>query len=249
MHRSRWCTYHVYLPYLIHLQRIYEFTTSGEFMPRNDLMRIAGYELCQIESPANQMCANAIYLAGGWGSDQIDGEQISDILSYSPASSSIFQLAHYGQEVNSGDFERFDFGLRSNMARYSTISPPEYDISRITSSVALHYSDNDWLAAVKDVDKFANKLPNMLGKFRVPDAKFNHMDFCWGKGAKEQVYDRVIDLMVHNAMGEEYIKAQTTVNVNDIDGESTGGGAEGSVIDEEQDVEEEPKYSAGWGID
>lgn len=158
-------------------------------------MRIAGYDLCRTEVQNNQICKNMIYLIGGWGSNQLDPQTIADILKYSPASSSIFQLAHYGQGVGSGVFGGYDFGQRYNMDRYAKATPPKYDTTKITSRVAMHYSDNDWLAAVVDVDKLANKVQNLVGKYRVPDAKFNHMDFCWGKDAKRYVYDRVIGVM------------------------------------------------------
>lgn len=164
-------------------------------MAKNEFMEQMGYYLCKQNSSMNEMCVNTIYLIGGYGSNQLDPNQVSDILEYSPASSSFFQLMHYAQEVNSGKFAQYDYGASNNMKRYRTPNPPEYDPARITSRIALHYSDNDWLAAVVDVEKFANKLPNLIAKYRVPDPNFNHMDFCWGTGAKHEVYDRVIDIM------------------------------------------------------
>lgn len=171
-------------------------------MPKNELMQYAGYEMCRAQSPLNDMCANIIYLAGGYGSDQLDNSQISTILQYSPASSSIFQIAHYGQEHKSGRFEGFDFGLSGNQERYKKYTPLKYDLTKVTSKVALHYGENDWLAAVSDVDKLASKLQNMEGKYRVNHPKFNHMDFVWGKDAKTLVYDKVIRVMANNPMAE-----------------------------------------------
>lgn len=162
---------------------------------RDDLMRVAGYDLCRQESPNTRICDNLMYLIGGWGSNQLDSQQISDILKYSPSSSSIFQLAHFSQGVHSGMFSGYDFGTRRNMDKYSKATPPKYDTTAITSRLALHYSDNDWLSAVSDVDKLGNKVQNLVGKYRVPDSKFGHMDFCWGKDAKRYVYDRVIGVM------------------------------------------------------
>lgn len=47
----------------------------------------------------------------------------------------------------------------------------------------------------QDVDELASKLPNLIGKFRVSDPKFNHLDFQWAIDADTLVYERVISLM------------------------------------------------------
>lgn len=242
----------------------YSSTNTGEVMAHSELMKVAGYELCKRESAYNQLCANMIYLAGGWGSDQLDPDQISDILSYSPASSSIFQLAHYGQEVVSGDFGGFDFGVRTNLNRYAKPSPPKYDTSKITSRVALHYSDNDWLAAVVDVDKLSNRLQNMVGKYRVPESRFNHMDFCWGKDAKRYVYDRVIGVMRRFPMQSQDFRGgsyggQNVVGLGlkntryPVDKQQDGGGGnnqESSSSESNEEIYgENGRKTAGWGLD
>lgn len=226
-------------------------------------MTRAGYELCAKQSPFNQMCANLVYLAGGWGSDQLDPDQISEILSYSPATSSFFQLAHYGQGVVSGRFSNYNFGTTNNMNRYAKALPPKYDLARITARVALHYSDNDWLAAVVDVNQLSDELQNLVGKYRVPDGKFNHMDFCWGKDAKRFVYDRVIGVIRRFPLQSHDFRGISP----ELGGVAVGGFAEnnrinyfngnrdnnnnnnnsGSDSDEEEDTREEER-TPGWGF-
>lgn len=232
-------------------------------MQENDIMRMAGYEACRAKSPLNQMCANMIYLMGGYGSNQLDPAQISDLLSYSPASSSIFQLAHYGQEVNTGAFGSFDFGVTQNMHRYNKPTPPEYDPTKVTSRVALHYSENDWLAAIVDVDKLSNKLQNLVGKYLVPDRKFNHMDFCWGKDAKRLVYDRVIGVMRKYPLTMNDRRMAENYNLGGGNGRgmmvSIGGDNEAglrrsgnnrrdSSEEEEEREYQESNIQPGWGL-
>lgn len=89
----------------------------------------------------------------------------------------------------------FDFGYVSNLLKYGSLTPPDYNLNSITAPVFLHYSDNDWLAAVKDVDELAAKLGNLVGKFRVPDAKFNHLDYTYATDAKTLLYDRIISFI------------------------------------------------------
>lgn len=89
----------------------------------------------------------------------------------------------------------FDYGMTKNLVKYGQLSPPSYDLGAVTAPVFLHYSDNDWLAAVKDVDELASKLGNLVGKFRVSDPKFNHLDFTYATDADTLLYNRVISFI------------------------------------------------------
>jgi hypothetical protein len=50
--------------------------------------------------------------------------------------------------VSAGKFRQYDYGLVKNLLIYGHLSPPDYDLSKVTAPVALHYSENDWLAAI-----------------------------------------------------------------------------------------------------
>lgn len=89
----------------------------------------------------------------------------------------------------------FDFGVTKNLFKYGSLFPPDYNLKHVTAPVFLHYSDNDWMAAVKDVDELAGKLGNVVGKFRVPDPKFNHLDYTYAKDADTLLYNRVISFI------------------------------------------------------
>ena len=100
--------------------------------------------------------------------------------------------------MNSGKFRSFDHGVTKNLLKYGSLFPPTYDLKAVTAPVFLHYSDNDWMAAVKDVDELAGKLGNLAGKYRIPDAKFNHLDFTYATDAKTLLYNRVMELIAEN---------------------------------------------------
>jgi hypothetical protein len=38
--------------------------------------------------------------------------------------------------------------MLDNMFIYGQFTPPDYDLRKVTAPVALHYSENDWLAAI-----------------------------------------------------------------------------------------------------
>lgn len=182
-------------PFVDQVEWIMDMLGVREFAPNNEMMAKGGYYVCRDESPFQEVCANVLFLIAGFNSAQLNRTVIPDILENTPAGAAVGQMVHYGQGVNSGKFRQYDHGLPGNLAKYGSITPPEYPVERIRCPIALHYSDNDWLAAVRDVDTLANRLNTLIGKFRVPEAKFNHLDFQWAVDAKTLLYDRIMSLM------------------------------------------------------
>lgn len=74
------------------------------------------------------------------------------IFGHTPAGASTRQLLHYGQGLKSGKFRQYDHGIIKNLIKYKSLSPPVYDVSKITAPVHLIYSENDWLAAVEVIN-------------------------------------------------------------------------------------------------
>jgi hypothetical protein len=48
-----------------------------------------------------------------------------------------------------GEFGQFDFGEKKNMEKYGQATPPNYNLSLVTSPVALYYGENDKLVPVQ----------------------------------------------------------------------------------------------------
>ncbi|GAB0092452.1 Lipase [Sergentomyia squamirostris] len=182
-------------PFVDSLDTITSLLGMNEFMPSNDMMQRGGYTLCRDTSSFQEVCANALFLIGGFNSAELNRTQLPYIMANAPAGSATKQLVHYGQLHNSGHFRQFDHGLIGNLQIYGSFSPPDYPVERITAPIALHFSDNDWLAAVEDVHKLRVRLPNLIGAFRVPMAEFNHLDFCWAINVRNLLYNRVISLI------------------------------------------------------
>lgn len=109
-----------------------------------------------------------------------------------PTAAGSNQLLHFGQLVNSGRFRNFDYGKIGNWIQYKRTSPPEYNLRNATIPVSVYYAEGDRLTVVKDVRSLINKLPNVINDYLVPHAKFNHVDFVWGKNAGQLVYDEIV---------------------------------------------------------
>jgi lysosomal acid lipase/cholesteryl ester hydrolase len=180
-------------PFVDQVEWVLDMMGVYEFMPSNDMMEKGGYFICRDESPFQEVCANVLFLIGGFNSEQLNRTMIPAILQNTPAGAAVRQLTHYGHGVNSGKFRMYDWGLVENMQRYGSASPPDYNLNQVTARVFLHYGDNDWLAHTRDVDELATKLPNLIGKFRVPHDRWNHLDFTYGNDANYYLYDRIIN--------------------------------------------------------
>ncbi|XP_037042421.1 lipase 3-like [Bradysia coprophila] len=166
-----------------------------EFLPTSELLALGGQAACRDEAWTQALCYNVLFLIAGFNSAQTNTTMIPVMLGHTPAGASANQLIHYGQGVRSRRFRQYDWGMVSNLWTYGSINPPAYNLRNIRAPVALHYSANDWLAEPVDVEELHQGLPNVIGKFLVPDPLFNHLDFVWAIDVRTLLYDRVFQIM------------------------------------------------------
>lgn len=123
-----------------------------------------------------------------------------------------------------GHFRAFDYGenKEKNFKLYQSLTPPEYQLERITTPIALFSSDNDWLATTEviahkfiivfvyiitilfifiyflsfqDVSMLKSRLNNIIVDYKAPFNSFNHYDFLWGNSAVRVLYPVLLDLL------------------------------------------------------
>ncbi|EDV92948.1 lipase 3 [Drosophila grimshawi] len=172
-----------------------ELCGSMEFMPSNKFKQDLGIAQCQATSPYAEMCANEIFLIGGYDSEQLDYELLEHIKATSPAGASVNQNLHFCQEFNSGKFRKFDYSVVRNPLEYGSYFPPDYKLKNAKAPVLLYYGANDWMCDVGDVRRLRDSLPNMALDYLVPFPKWAHLDFIWGTEAKKYVYDEILKQM------------------------------------------------------
>ncbi|XP_065074233.1 lipase 3-like [Ochlerotatus camptorhynchus] len=166
-----------------------------EFLPSNKMMALGGQKACEDSSVLQEACVNALFLVSGYDSAQTNRTMLPAILENTPAGASVKQFIHFAQGINSGRFRQYDLGIVRNLMEYGSVSPPSYPLNRISAPVFLHYGDNDWLASVTDVGLLHQQLGDSAQLLRVPDNRWNHLDFTYGNDAKHLLYDRIIELM------------------------------------------------------
>ncbi|KAG5876454.1 hypothetical protein JTB14_032687 [Gonioctena quinquepunctata] len=166
----------------------------NEFLPGEGFLSMMTEKICS-EGVGTILCKNALFALCGFNPRQMDTSLVPLIMTYSPAGASTKQLIHYGQLIKSARFRQYDFGVVRNKKTYGTMTPPKYDLGKVTAPTYLIYSRNDWMAATKDVDRLAAGLGNMQGKFLLSDKMWNHLDFLFGTDAPKLVYPKVVGLL------------------------------------------------------
>lgn len=164
-----------------------------EFLPNNDLIKIYSETICS--SPVKQICSNPLFAIAGYDPMQFNMTRLPVYLHHTPAGTSTQNIAHYVQLLSAKRMQHYDYGATENRRRYGQTMPPEYNVSKITTPVALFWSDNDILADPEDVKLLSQKLKNLVLNYRVPFDEFSHLDFMWAIDGKILLYNKVIELL------------------------------------------------------
>ncbi|XP_013106001.1 lipase 3 [Stomoxys calcitrans] len=180
-------------PYLGHHNVYSALFNDQEFLPHNELFTKLAYNACAPGSRVHGLCNSIGYMLEG--PETNSNTSVFPILAEThPAGCSTNQICHYMQEQQSGCFCLYDFGVAKNLDVYGHPLPPAYPVELITSLVHLWYSDNDDLAAVEDVERLAQKLPNKV-MHHMEDPTWAHGDFSTHKEVKKYINDPIIDIM------------------------------------------------------
>ncbi|XP_050299836.1 lipase 3-like [Anthonomus grandis grandis] len=157
------------------------------------------YNLCASSGILQEICFTITQLFCGFDDEQLDKDAM--LLMYSTGFGGVGtkEMIHYLQEINSGYFRQYDYGNETNLERYGSIEPPSYDVSQITTPLAIYYGKADYLGTVEDIEYLLPQLTNadIMDQYLL---EFEHLGFLTARDVHELLYDRVLDLInkVHN---------------------------------------------------
>ncbi|XP_046961504.1 lipase 1-like [Vanessa cardui] len=153
-----------------------------------------GLTFCNDESFLQPLCVAAI--VGTGEIENFNKTMLPVFVGHNPAGAAFRQIIHYSQVLRFQRFARYNHGNPlTNLALYGSMTPPEYDLSKITTPAYLHYGKNDVQSDFRDVLLLGERLGNTIGVYPVERETFNHFDFIWGGDARTQLYDKLIDMM------------------------------------------------------
>jgi pimeloyl-ACP methyl ester carboxylesterase len=126
--------------------------------------------------------------------ENIDFEQMPKFLSFNPSGASVKSFKHFVQLIFAKDpkFQKYDYGKEENLRRYNSEFPPQYDISKIKTKVALFYGEGDNLCTLENI-AFINSAKKDCYNYYMD--LWGHVDYTWGKD-KSRFFTRLLDAIV-----------------------------------------------------
>lgn len=115
------------------------------------------------------------------GDPTLDNYERYDVLvGHDPSGTSVMNMAHWKQLLDSKNFQAFDYGsAKLNEQHYGQSSPPAFDLSKIRVPIHLFAGASDLLADPSDVDILWKSLnPAYQGFYRIYNS--GHLTFLMG---------------------------------------------------------------------
>ncbi|XP_021190895.3 lipase 1 [Helicoverpa armigera] len=154
---------------------------------------------CQLSGVTERLCEKVIDAF-----DHVDSTHLGSITNQTtrvlfghfPAGTSVHNMARYGQSMNSGRFEKFDYGREQNLVLYGSEEPPQYNLSATTVPVMCIYGKNDGLVDTRDVEWLMAQLPNVLEMVKVEDPQWNHMDVTYSQYTGDTIFPKINEYLL-----------------------------------------------------
>ena len=166
----------------------------NEFLPSSYIVRWLATFGCGEAIVDRLLCENILFVLCGPEKKNMNSTRIPVYVSHEPDGTSVKNMIHFAQGVQSGVFRAYDYGsAQKNELHYNQTTPPEYDIRRMKVPTALFSSGEDWLADPTDVSYIVDHVPNLVFKKYIPD--YNHLDFVWALSANKVIYGDLMKVM------------------------------------------------------
>lgn len=167
-------------------------TGIGEFLPKSQWIDSIAKTFCTTALKA--VCSNVLFLLAGQDTAQLNQTRLPVYLTHTPAGTSVQNVVHFGQMIESGKFQKHDFGFIGNAWHYGTVKAPEYVVSRMEVPTVLYWGGKDLLADPEDVRLLKPQIRNLKGNYF--DKDLDHLDYIWGITTVDKVYKPIIKDML-----------------------------------------------------
>ncbi|KAJ3658397.1 hypothetical protein Zmor_010137 [Zophobas morio] len=177
-------------------EKVFNALSMHEIFNTNGVLASYFRFICSGNKIFVDLCLHHVFVMFGYSYDELDMSLIPLFSLNTPNGISLKQMIHTFQMIQTGNFQKYDYGLEKNLELYGQEQPPHYDLSEITTPVALYYADNDWAVNIKNMGKLVRALPNVVKEYQVPLATFNHYDFISAKNVVNLLYNTVIETIL-----------------------------------------------------
>lgn len=169
---------------------------KGQILPKSEATS-QSLDLVCVPKWTTGVCNAALTLITGLNLKRANSSWTPIIAHHIPEGTSILNILHFAQMIESGRFASFDFGPQENARKYAGSQvAPDYPIERIRSrDIAFIVGRTDPLSAMRNVAITRDRLKvPLLDDHIVDDLWWGHADYAYAIGAGRQANNRIIDL-------------------------------------------------------
>ncbi|XP_011538054.1 lipase member M isoform X3 [Homo sapiens] len=171
-----------------------------EFLYQTRFLRQLVIYLCG-QVILDQICSNIMLLLGGFNTNNMNmnthgllQSRASVYAAHTLAGTSVQNILHWSQAVNSGELRAFDWGSETkNLEKCNQPTPVRYRVRDMTVPTAMWTGGQDWLSNPEDVKMLLSEVTNLIYHKNIPE--WAHVDFIWGLDAPHRMYNEIIHLM------------------------------------------------------
>ncbi|XP_054949084.1 lipase member J isoform X2 [Pan paniscus] len=117
--------------------------------------------------------------------------------SYNPAGTSVQNMLHWSQLLNSTHLKAYDWGSPDlNLVHYNQTTSPLYNMTNMNVATAIWNGESDLLADPEDVNILHSEITNHI--YYKTISYYNHIDSLFGLDVYDQVYHEIIDIIQDN---------------------------------------------------
>ncbi|NXG90327.1 LIPK Lipase, partial [Stercorarius parasiticus] len=166
-----------------------EMFGTKEFLPHTALGELVLSKFCA----CSKTCKSFLSMLFGFNWKNINMSRVDVYAAHSPAGTSVQNIIHWLQGVQSGALRAYDGGSKYNSLRYRQMGPPLYDLKDMKVPTAIWNGGVDCLADPRDVALLLPQVRNLVYHKVIP--QWNHLDFLLGLDATEVLYQEIVNMM------------------------------------------------------
>ncbi|KAH8390951.1 hypothetical protein KR215_002457, partial [Drosophila sulfurigaster] len=161
-----------------------------EIQKDNTLIQQFRNHICAADS-GSDICKVFEFVLCGFGWTEFNPNMTNVVVGHTGQGASSVQVYHYAYMMNSQKFTRFNKAALHNQVAYENPAAA-YNLTRVSCKVALHYSEDDWLAGKQDVQLLRQRIPNCIDNAYILQRGFSHYDYMISRNVNRLVYGRVL---------------------------------------------------------
>lgn len=148
--------------------------------------------LSQICPDIGGACALLLDFICGF-SNQVNSSQMATVTRYTPGGTSVSNMLHWEQEVQTEEWATHDFGPALNQKYWNQTSKIPYTPNAMLGpKTVLFFGSDDALADPADVENLLSQVPAEIMLEKKYLQGYAHLDFTWGMNAHIDIYPTIL---------------------------------------------------------